>query len=35
MTAERTDRDGKPCKPGQYRLSPKAADMLATYGLAA
>jgi hypothetical protein len=35
QTAERTDRDGKPCKPGQYRLSPKAADMLATYGLAA
>lgn len=35
QTAERIDRDGKPCKSGQYRLSPKAADLLATYGLAA
>jgi hypothetical protein len=35
QTAERIDRDGKPCKPGQYRLDPKAADVLAVYGFAA
>lgn len=30
-TAERTDRDGKPCKPGRYRLAPKGLDVLAAY----
>lgn len=35
QTAERTDRDGKPCKPGQYRLTPKGIDVLAAYPLAA
>jgi hypothetical protein len=35
QTAERIDRDGKPCKPGRYRLDPKAADVLAVYGFSA
>jgi hypothetical protein len=30
---ESTDRDGKPCKPGQYRLTPKGLDVLAAYPL--
>ncbi len=30
QTAERTDRDGKLCKPGQYRLTRKGFDVLAT-----
>lgn len=35
QTSERIDRDGKPCKPGQYRLAHKAADMLVAYGISA
>ena len=31
--AERTDRDGKPCKPGRYRLEPKGIEVLARYSL--
>lgn len=34
-TAERTDRDGKPCKPGQYRLTLKGIEVLAAYLFAA
>ncbi len=34
-TAERSDRDGKPCKPGQYSLMPKGLDVLASLALAA
>lgn len=30
QTAERTDRDGRPCKPGQYRLSEKGLNQLAS-----
>ncbi len=34
-TAESTDRDGKPCKPGQYRLTPRGINVLASYPLSA
>lgn len=34
-TAERTDRDGKSCKPGQYRLTLKGIDVLAAHPFAA
>lgn len=30
---ERTDRDGKLCKPGQYRLTQKGLDVLAAFPL--
>lgn len=31
QTAESIDRDGKPCKPGQYRLAPRGRDLLTAY----
>ncbi len=31
VTVPRTDRDGKPCRPGQYRLTPKGAEVLTSY----
>lgn len=34
-TAERTDRDGKPRKPGRYRLTRRGMEALADYPLIA